>query len=180
MIVIDTSVLIDALHRKDAALRKIMELEEMSETLCLTQVNVLELYKGVYSLTQSAKGLEKVKKLLDAFVILDINEDTYDMFGELSAELGRKGEAIGDFDELIASTVLTNGAAIASEYGHFRRVPGLKAVSLRVFSAPKGLFFIKASAQKSSHPAGACFGSSCKSSPKKCPSPAPPPPLPGA
>ena len=90
MIVIDTSVLIDALHRKDAALRKIMELEEMSETLCLTQVNVLELYKGVYSLTQSAKGLEKVKKLLDAFVILDINEDTYDMFGELSVRTRTK------------------------------------------------------------------------------------------
>jgi len=44
MIVIDTSVLIDALHRKQAALRKILELEETGETLCTTQINVLELY----------------------------------------------------------------------------------------------------------------------------------------
>jgi tRNA(fMet)-specific endonuclease VapC len=130
MIVIDTSVLIDALHRKDAALRKILELEEMGEALCITQVNVLEIYKGVYNPTRSEKGLEKVRKLLDAFVILAINEDTYEMFGELSAELGRKGEAIGDFDELIASIALTNGTAIVSEDGHFRRVPGLKAVPL--------------------------------------------------
>jgi len=129
MIVIDTSVLIDALHGKQAALRKILELEEAGETLCTTQINVLELYKGVYSPTKSEAGLEKVRKLLEAFVILDINEDTYEMFGELSAELRRRGEAIGDFDELIASIALINGAAIVSKNGHFRRVPGLKADS---------------------------------------------------
>jgi tRNA(fMet)-specific endonuclease VapC len=130
MIVIDTSVLIDALHRKQAALRKIRELEETGETLCTTQINVLELYKGVYSPTKSDAGLQKVKKLLDAFVILSIDEDVYDMFGELSSELRRKGDAIGDFDELIASIALANEAAIVSRDGHFRRVPGLEVVSI--------------------------------------------------
>ena len=129
MIVIDTSILIDALHRKQAALRKIKELEETGETLCTTQINVLELYKGVYSPIRSERGLQKVKKLLDAFVILSIDEDVYDMFGELSSELRRRGEAIGDFDELIASIALANGAVIVSGDTHFRRVPGLKAVS---------------------------------------------------
>ncbi|MFZ2472736.1 MAG: type II toxin-antitoxin system VapC family toxin [Methanothrix sp.] len=129
MIIIDTSVLIDALHRKQAALRKIQELEETSETLCTTQINVLELYKGVYSPCKSEAGLEKVKKLLDAFVILTIDEDAYEMFGELSAELRRRGEAIGDFDELIASIALANDAAIVSGDSHFRRVPGLNTVS---------------------------------------------------
>jgi len=129
MIVIDTSVLIDALHRKQAALRKILELEETGETLCTTQINVLELYKGVYSPIRSERGLQKVKKLLDAFVILSIDEDVYDMFGELSSELRRRGEAIGDFDELIASIALANGAVIVSGDTHFRRVPGLKAIS---------------------------------------------------
>jgi tRNA(fMet)-specific endonuclease VapC len=130
MIVIDPSVLIDALHRKQAALRKILELEETGETLCTTQINVLELYKGVYGPIRSERGLQKVKMLLDAFVILTIDEDACEMFGELSAELRRRGEAIGDFDELIASIALANGAAIISREGHFRRVPGLKAVSL--------------------------------------------------
>jgi tRNA(fMet)-specific endonuclease VapC len=129
MIVIDTSVLIDALHRKQAALRKILELEETGETLCTTQINVLELYKGVYSPIRSERGLQKVKKLLDAFVILSIDEDVYDMFGELSSELRRRGEAIGDFDELIASIALANGAVIVSGDTHFRQVPGLKAIS---------------------------------------------------
>jgi predicted nucleic acid-binding protein len=126
MIVIDTSVLIDALHRKEDAMRKILELEEGGESLCTTQVNVLELYKGAYSPTKSEKGLKKVKALLEAFVILSIDDDAYVMFGELSAELKRRGESIGDFDELIAAIALVHGATMVSSDGHFRRVPGLK------------------------------------------------------
>lgn len=128
MILIDTSVLIDALHKKQAALRKISELEESGGTLCTTQINVLELYKGAFSPTRSEKGLEKVKKLLEALVILQIDEDVYDMFGELSSELRRRGESIGDFDELIASIALNHEAAIVSTDGHFLSVPGLKVI----------------------------------------------------
>jgi tRNA(fMet)-specific endonuclease VapC len=90
---------------------------------------VLELYKGVYGPTRSDKGLEKVKKLLDALVILDINEDVFEMFGELSAELKRRGETIGDFDELIASIALSHEASIASTDSHFQRVPGLAVIT---------------------------------------------------
>jgi tRNA(fMet)-specific endonuclease VapC len=129
MIVIDTSVLIDALHRKQSALRKILELEETGETLCTTQINVLELYKGVHNPTRSEKGLEKVKKLLEALVILNIDEDTYEMFGELSAELRRRGDAIGDFDELIASIALTHEAALVSTDSHFQHVSGLTIIT---------------------------------------------------
>jgi hypothetical protein len=129
MIVIDTSVLIDALHGKQAALRKIQELEGTGETSCTTQINVLELYKGVYNPTRSEKGLEKVKKLIEALVILNINEDVYEMFGELSAELKRRGEAMGDFDELIASIALTCEAALVSTDHHFQNVPGLTVIT---------------------------------------------------
>ena len=129
MIIIDTSVLIDALHRKQAALRKILELEEKGETLCTTQINVLELYKGIYCPSRSENGLEKVKKLLEALAILDIDEDVYEMFGELSAELRRSGKSIGDFDELIASIALTHEAAIASTDNHFQDVPGLTVIT---------------------------------------------------
>ncbi|HNX39634.1 MAG TPA: type II toxin-antitoxin system VapC family toxin [Methanothrix sp.] len=126
MIIIDTSVLIDALHRKDNAIRKILELEETGETLCTTQVNVLELYKGVYNPTKSEDGLKKVKALLDGFVVLAIDEDAYDIFGELSAQLKRRGESIGDFDELIAAIALVHGATIVSTDRYFERVPGLQ------------------------------------------------------
>lgn len=129
MLIIDTSVLIDALHRKDATLRKIRELEETGETLCTTQINVLELYKGAFTPTRSEDGLKKIRKLLNALLILSIDEDTYEMFGELAAMLRKRGDSIGDFDELIASISLIQGAAVVSREGHFGRVPGLKVIS---------------------------------------------------
>jgi tRNA(fMet)-specific endonuclease VapC len=61
-------------------------------------------------------------------VILKIDEDVYYMFGELSSELRRRGESIGDFDELIAAIALNQEAAIVSTDGHFLSVPGLKVI----------------------------------------------------
>jgi predicted nucleic acid-binding protein len=129
MLVFDTTILIDALHRKEAALRKIVELEDAEETIYTTQINALELYKGAYLPTKSNEDLEKVKKLLDAFVVLPINDDTYEWFAGLSAELKYRGESINDFDELIAAITIANGAAIVSRDGHFRRIPGLNVIS---------------------------------------------------
>lgn len=129
MLVLDTTILIDALHKKDAALRKIIELEETKETICTTQINVLELYKGAYLPTISNEYLQKVKKLLDAFVILPINDDTYEWFAALSAILRSRGESINDFDELIAAITMTNSATIVSNDSHFKRIPGLEVIS---------------------------------------------------
>ncbi|MGV8175854.1 MAG: type II toxin-antitoxin system VapC family toxin [Methanothrix sp.] len=128
MIIIDTSILVDALRRNQAALRKISALEESGDTLCTTQINVLELYKGAYSPTSSKNGLEKVKKMLEALVVLKIDDDVYDLFGELSSELRRRGKSIGDFDELIAAISLSHEAAIVSTDSHFQSVPGLKVM----------------------------------------------------
>jgi tRNA(fMet)-specific endonuclease VapC len=129
MLVLDTTILIDALRRKKAALRRIEELEETGETICTTQINVLEIYKGAYFPTKTDEGLQKVKKLLDAFVLLNINDDTYECFAALSAELKSSGESISDFDELIAAITMTNGAAIVSKDNHFKRIPGLSVIS---------------------------------------------------
>ena len=129
MLVLDTTILIDALHKKEAALRKIVELEETDETICTTQINALELYKGAYLPTKSNEDIQKVKKLLDAFVVLHIDGETYDWFAALSAELKSRGESINDFDELIAAITMTNGAAIVSNDNHFKRIPGLRLIS---------------------------------------------------
>jgi predicted nucleic acid-binding protein len=129
MLVLDTTILVDALHGRKAALRKIVELEEAGETICTTQINVLELYKGAYYPTKSNESIQKVKKILETFVVLDIDEDTYEWFAALSAGLKSNGESISDFDELIAAITMTNGAAIVSKDNHFKRIPGLSVIS---------------------------------------------------
>lgn len=129
MLVLDTTILIDALHEKGIALRKIIELEESEELICTTQINVLELFRGAYLPAKSNEIVRKTKELLDAFVVLPINDDTYEWFAALSAELRSRGESINDFDELIAAITMTHGAAIASNDNHFKRIPGLRVIS---------------------------------------------------
>ena len=129
MLVLDTTILIDSIRGKSTAIRKIIELEEAGETLCITQINALELYRGAYFPKKSDKKIQSVKKLLDAFAILPINNDAYEWFGSLSAELRSRGESINDFDELIAAITMTNEAAIVSNDSHFKRIPGLKVIS---------------------------------------------------
>jgi hypothetical protein len=85
MLVLDTTILIDALRRDQAALRKNAEIEAAEETVCTTQVNVLKLFKGAYLSARSDEGVQKVRRLLEALVILCIDEDTYECFGMSSS-----------------------------------------------------------------------------------------------
>jgi predicted nucleic acid-binding protein len=128
MLVLDTTILIDSIREKSTAIRKIIELEEAGETLCISEINALELYRGAYFPKKSDKKIQSVKKLIDAFAILPINNDTYEWFGSLSAELRSRGESINDFDELIAAIAMSNEAAIVSNDAHFKRIPGLSVI----------------------------------------------------
>jgi tRNA(fMet)-specific endonuclease VapC len=65
MLVLDTTILVDALRSRMTALRTIKEIEDAGEIICTTQINILELYKGAY-LSGSDEDIKKVKKLLDA------------------------------------------------------------------------------------------------------------------
>lgn len=129
MLVLDTTILVDALRRRMTALRMIEEIEDAGEIISTTQINVLELYKGAYLSSESDENIRKVKKLLEALVILSIDEDVLEMFGALSADLRSRRESIGDFDELIACIALSNGAVIVTRDEHFKRIPGLKIIS---------------------------------------------------
>ena len=129
MLVLDTTILIDALRRDQAALRKIAEIEASEETVCTTQVNVLELFKGAYLSARSDDGVQKVRRLLEAFVILCIDDDTYECFAAISAQLKSRGKTTNDFDELIAAIAMTNGAAIVTRDEHFQHIPGLRIIS---------------------------------------------------
>ena len=129
MLVLDTTILIDALRRNRAALRKIAEIEAFEETVCTTQVNVLELFKRAYLSARSDEGVKKIRKLLEAFVILCIDEDTYECFAALSAQLKSRGKPTNGFDELIAAIAMTNDAAIVTRDEHFQHIPGLRVIS---------------------------------------------------
>lgn len=122
---LDTCLLIDLLRGKDEAFEKVADLESAGTMLVTTPINVLELYKGAYMLSDVGGKLRKTQKILEGVTIISIDSDTYHTFGSVAAGLKVDGTPIGDFDELIAAITLCNDSVIVTRDRHFSRIPGL-------------------------------------------------------
>jgi tRNA(fMet)-specific endonuclease VapC len=128
MPVLDTSFIVDLLRGKKEALQKLAEMEVQEIPLSTTEINVLELYRGAYLSRKTYQNLEEVKKLLECFQVLELEESVYEVFASLSANLLSKGRAIGAFDELIAAIILCHDGKIVTRDNHFTEVTGLEVI----------------------------------------------------
>jgi len=130
MVCLETDFLI-ALMRKDPdAMRKLRELVGKGERLTTTPVNAAELFKGAYRSKDVDENLKKVRGLLSRLNLLDFNLTASDLYGQITAELERKGKPIGEMDALIASIALAhNERVLTRNIGHFSRVKGLEVES---------------------------------------------------
>ncbi len=128
MIVLDTAFIVDLLRGRERALQMLYRLEEGGESVCTTSINVLELYRGVFLSERVDENLRALIALLDQLLVLDLNEDAYEIFAALSVWLRSSGKPVGDLDEAIAAIALAYGGGIVSQDQHFLRVPGLKVM----------------------------------------------------
>lgn len=129
MPVLDTSFIVDLLRGREEAHQKLAELEVQEIPLSTTEINVLELYRGAYLSRKTHQNLEEVKKLLECFQVLELEESVYEVFASLSARLLSEGKPIGAFDELIAAIALLQEEQIVTRDEHFKKVPGLELIS---------------------------------------------------
>lgn len=126
MPVFDTSFIVDLLRGKPKAHQKLAEMEAEEIPLNTTEINILELYRGAYLSRKTHQNLEEIKKLLECFQVLELEEPVYEVFASLSANLLSRGKAIGAFDELIAAITLLHDEKIVTRDNHFKEVPGLE------------------------------------------------------
>jgi predicted nucleic acid-binding protein len=124
MVCVDTSFII-AIERQDhAALEKLQKLADSGEVLYTTAISVAECYRGAYGSKDKTVALREVKELLDLFAILNLDQDSGRIWGELAEST--KSYTIGDRDLFIASIALANGQSlITGNKKHFERIPGL-------------------------------------------------------
>jgi predicted nucleic acid-binding protein len=128
MIILDTAFIVDLLRGREKAQEKLTSLEEGGESVCTTSINVLELYRGVFLSKGVDENLRVLRSMLDQFLVLDLNEDVYEIFGALPAWLRSSGRPVGDLDEAIAAIALAYGAGVVSRDQHFLQLPGLRVV----------------------------------------------------
>jgi tRNA(fMet)-specific endonuclease VapC len=129
MPVLDTSFIVDLLRGKKEALQKLAEMEAQEIPLSTTEINVLELYRGAYLSRKTNENLEEIKRLLECFQVLKLEESVYEVFASLSASLLSRGKAIGAFEELIASIVLCYDEKIITRDRSFKEVPEIEVIT---------------------------------------------------
>ncbi|HIH93152.1 TPA: type II toxin-antitoxin system VapC family toxin [Methanosarcina acetivorans] len=129
MPVLDTSFIVALLRGEPEAHQKLAEMEAEEVPLSTTEINVLELYRGAYLFRKKYQNLEEIKKLLECFQVLELEEPVYEIFASLSARLLSEGKPIGAFDELIAAITLLQEEQIVTRDEHFKRVPGLEVIT---------------------------------------------------
>jgi len=126
---LDTDWIIHWLNGKQVVVEKVKDLKEYG--LAISIISVGEIYEGIYGSKTPRKHEEDFKGFLTGVIVLEITEEICKKFGELRNNLRKKGELIGDFDLLIASSALMNGLTLLTDnVKHYERVNGLKIKTL--------------------------------------------------
>ena len=125
---IDTSWAISALRGDQSYVARIEILA--SEGICISVISVAELYEGVYTSRDQEREEQALRRLVDAFVVLDVDHETARIFGRERRRLRAEGAMISDMDLMIAATALQHGLTVLTDNRrHFERVEGLAVES---------------------------------------------------
>ncbi len=84
-----------------------------------------ELYFAAYSSARQQENLRRVEQLIDQVQVWLFDEQAAEEFGQIRAELRRKGRPIPPMDAQIAAVARVQGLTVATADQHFGAVDGL-------------------------------------------------------
>ena len=124
MILLDTNICIHVINAKPPAVLELFRQHRMGE-IGLCSVVAAELAYGVAK-SGSARNRQALEMFLAPLIILPFDEAALWAYGDLRAELERKGTPIGALDTMIAAHALSQQSTlVTNNIREFARVPGL-------------------------------------------------------
>ena len=122
----DTNICIYAIKNKsESVIRKI--LSQNPEDLCISVVTYAELMHGVEKSQAVEKNRIAMSLFLSAITVLDFDGEAAEAYGQIRAELERKGTPIDPMDLLIAGQARSQGLIlVTNNTREFARVTGLR------------------------------------------------------
>ena len=124
MILLDTNICIHVINAKPPAVLERFRLYRMGE-IGLCSVVAAELAYGVAK-SGSARNRQALEMFLAPLIILPFDDAAVWAYGNLRAELERKGTPIGALDTMIAAHALSQQSTlVTNNTREFARVPGL-------------------------------------------------------
>ena len=109
-LMLDTTVLIDALRLRKNRRQLLADLVRAGHTLNISALNVAEIYAGV------RQGEEdSTESFLSVFDCFDINASTGRRAGKLRNEWARKGQTLALADTIVAAAALENHCVLMTD-----------------------------------------------------------------
>ncbi len=127
MYLLDTDILSNLMKRAPASTLVARLARVPPEDQFTSSVTLGELLYGAHRSSRTAALLERIEEtLLPELPILPFDAAAAHHYGELRAELERRGTLIGDADTRVASIALSRGLTVVTgNERHFQQVPGL-------------------------------------------------------
>ena len=123
---LDTNTCIFALRNKRPAVADHIRRTADGE-IAISTVTVAELRFGADKSDDPEVNHDKVSKFLMPFDILPFDSGAADRYGEIRADLERRGQPIGPLDTLLAAHALSKGLIfVTHNTSEFQRVTGLQ------------------------------------------------------
>lgn len=123
---LDTNLCIRVLRDRPAGLRERFNLE--ASALCISTVTVAELMYGAEKSDRPIEKRQQVEAFADRLEVLPFDTDAAAHYGEMRADLERKGQVIGPYDLMIAGHARSRGLiVITGNLKEFNRVAGLRS-----------------------------------------------------
>jgi tRNA(fMet)-specific endonuclease VapC len=122
---LDTNICIYVLKRQPAALREKFNMH--AQHLCLSSVTLAELLYGAEKSAKPAGNLAVIENFASRLVVLPFEEKAAAHYGQIRADLERRGTPIGPYDLMIAGHARSEGLVVVTHNTReFERVEGLR------------------------------------------------------
>jgi len=125
MYLLDTDTIIYAIKGEPQVTRRLEE--TAGQPKAVSVITYGELFFGAMKSAAPQANLAKVRRVGELFPVIEVSRAVMETFGSLKAELQKRGEAVDDFDLVIASTALVYSySLVTNNQRHFRNIPGLR------------------------------------------------------